>query len=316
MSEIDFFVSPTGNFSIITSDTSRGGARRDLWSTGHFDTNSTRWPRGPTSRPWYWGNEHVRHLEFQSMSRFILMSGTGRIKLFHQTLLQFVQGQVEVRSAACGLVPMKPWIPPRSFNTFVSGLFQSFTFAVSHVWHKRFLIPWWKTREQFRSSLEWETTSTLCDARTCGTRTDYASCSCVVRRFSEWENTNASSALLPGTHVDRPSTPCASLYPRVGPFDRPAAQHAMCVSSKSAPRSPNVRVERWRARPGSGGERGGGGGRDAALDRAHSPGLHLRAKKHSASHVHLSPSIAHDAARYEMKSESSKKWKEGTLQYG
>ena len=29
------------------------------------------------------------------MCRFILMSGTGRIKLFHETPLQFVQGKVE-----------------------------------------------------------------------------------------------------------------------------------------------------------------------------------------------------------------------------
>ena len=46
------------------------------------------------------------------MSRFILMSGTGRIKLFHDTLLQFVQGKVEVRSVACGLVLMKPLNSP------------------------------------------------------------------------------------------------------------------------------------------------------------------------------------------------------------
>ena len=38
MSEINFFVFPNRNFSIITSDSSRGGVRRDLWNTGpHSD---------------------------------------------------------------------------------------------------------------------------------------------------------------------------------------------------------------------------------------------------------------------------------------
>ena len=59
------------------------------------------------------------------------------------------------------------------------------------------------------------------------------------------------------------------------------ADYAMCVGLQCAARSPNARGETATA---PGGERGG---RYAALDRAHSSGVHHCRTKNSASHLRL-----------------------------
>ena len=98
--------------------------------------------------------------------------------------------------------------------------------------------------------------------RTCENDYRYASCSCVVRRFSQLENANAPSALseFPCGFFD---SCCGVRHVRCfsspsGPFDHLVAQHAMCVGVKRAARSPNARGVGCRARPGCGGERGEG----------------------------------------------------------